>query len=145
QLLDRVRALPGVLAVGINVGLHPLGSWDFPVNIPGSPNADKRPVNLHQVNTGYLDATGIKLRQGRWLDTSDIAARRQVVVVNETFASRYFPGQPAPGKLVQMWRLKMPPFNIPEDRFEIVGIVQDALHELHNGEARPEMYIPYSI
>lgn len=44
-----------------------------------------------------------------------------------------------------MWRLKMPPFNIPEDRFEIVGIVQDALHELHNGEARPEMYIPYSI
>ena len=44
-----------------------------------------------------------------------------------------------------MWRLKMPPFNIPEDRFEIVGIVQDALHELHNGEARSEMYIPYSI
>jgi predicted permease len=145
QLLDRVRTLPGVLAVGINAGLHPLGSWDFPVNIPGSPNADKRPANLHQVNAGYLDATGIKLRQGRWLDTSDIAARRQVVVVNETFASRYFPGQPAEGKLVQMWRLKMPPFNIPEDRFEIVGIVQDALHELHNGEARPEMYIPYSI
>jgi putative ABC transport system permease protein len=102
-------------------------------------------VNLHQVNTGYLDVTGIKLRQGRWLDNSDIAARRHVVVVNETFASRYFPGQPAPGKLVQMSRLKTPPFNVPEDRFEIVGIVQDAIHELHNGEAWPEMYIPYSI
>ena len=145
QLLERVSALPGVLGVGINAGLHPLGSWDFPVSIPGFPNADKRPANLHQVNAGYLKATGIKLRHGRWLNDSDIAARRQVVVVNETFAHRYFPGLPAPGKLVQMWRLKMPPFNIPEDRFEIVGIVQDALHELHNGEARPEMYIPYSI
>jgi putative ABC transport system permease protein len=145
QLLDRVRVLPGVLAVGINAGLHPLGSWEFPINIPGSPDADKRPVNLHQVNAGYLDVTGIELRQGRWLDNSDIAARRHVVVVNETFAGRYFPGQTAPGKLVQMSRLKTPPFNVPEDRFEIVGIVQDAIHELHNGEAWPEMYIPYSI
>jgi predicted permease len=145
QLLGRVDALPGVIAAGINAGLHPLGSWDFPVDIPGSPNADKRPVNFHQVNAGYLKLTGIKLIRGRWLEQSDIAARRQVVVVNETFVKRYFPATSPLGRLVKMWRLKMPPFNVGDDRFEVVGVVQDALFEFHNGDARPEMYIPYSI
>jgi putative ABC transport system permease protein len=145
QLLDQVGAVPGVLAVGINAGLHPLGSWNFPIEIPGSPNADKRPVNLHQVNAGYLKVTGIDLRQGRWLENSDVAARRHLAVVNETFAKRYFTGQTPLGKTIKMGRLRMPPFNLADDHFEIAGVVQDALHELHNGEALPEIYIPYSI
>ena len=53
QVLDGVSALPGVLGVGINAGLHPIWGWDFPVEIPGSPNTDKRPVNFHQVNAGW--------------------------------------------------------------------------------------------
>jgi predicted permease len=145
QVLERVNTLPGVQAVGINGGIHPLGSWDFPVDIPGSPNVDKRPVNFHQVNAGYLEATGINLRGGRWLENADIAARRHVVVVNQTFVKRYFSSPTALGKTVKMWRLQMPPFVLADDHFEIVGIVEDALHELHNGEARPEMYVPYSI
>lgn len=145
QLIEQVNALPGVLAVGINAGLHPLGSWDFPVEIPGSPNADRRPVNLHQINAGYLKATGIDLLQGRWYDNADVAARRHIAVVNETFVKRYFDGQSALGKTVRIGRLKAPPFNLVDDQFEIAGVVVDALHELHNGEARPEMYIPYSI
>jgi len=145
QLLDRVNTLPGVVAAGINAGLHPLGSWDFPIEIPGSPNKDNRPVNVHQINAEYLKVTGIELRQGRWLETADISSRRHVVVVNETFVKRYFARQPPLGRSIKLWRLKMPPFNLADDHFEIVGIVEDALHELHNGEARPEMYIPYSI
>ncbi len=145
QFLEQVDALPGVLGAGINAGIHPLYSWDFPVDIPGSPNADKRPVNLHQVNAGYLRATGIRLLNGRWLDNTDVAARRQVVVVNQTFVKRYFPGQTPLAATIKMWRLRMPPFNIADDHFEIAGIVEDALHELHNGAPRPEMYIPYSI
>jgi putative ABC transport system permease protein len=145
QLLERLSTVPGVLGVGINGGMHPLWSWDFPVDIPGAARPDPRPVNLHQVNAGYLRATGIDLRQGRFLEDADIAARRHVVVVNETFVRRYFPDQAPMGKAVKMWRLKMPPFNLPDDHFEIVGVAQDALHEFQNGEARPEMYIPYSI
>ncbi len=160
QLLDKVNALPGVRATGINAGIHPLGSWNLPVEIPGSANADTRSVNLHQVNAGYLKVTGIALRQGRWLEEADIAARRHLMAVNETFAARYFAGQTAAGqtaagqtaagqtalgKTVRVKRLATPPFDVADDRFEVIGIVQDALHELHNGEARAEMYIPYSI
>lgn len=145
QLLERVEALPGVLGAGINGGVHPLWSWDFPVEIPGSARSEQRPVNLHQVNTGYLKATGIALMNGRWLEKTDIDARRQVVVVNQTFLRRYFPDQNALGRTVKMWRLKMPPFTLTDDHFEIIGVTEDALHELQSGQARPEMYIPYSI
>ncbi|MBI4905767.1 MAG: ABC transporter permease [Acidobacteria bacterium] len=145
QMLEGVSALPGVLAVGINTGLHPLGSWDFPVEVPSNPQADKRPVNIHMVNAGYLKLTGIALRQGRWLQEADIAARRRIAIVNETFVKRYFNGQPVMGRQVKLWRLGMPPFNLPDTMFEIGGVVQDALHQLHNGEARPELYFPYSI
>jgi predicted permease len=145
QLLDRVSALPGVLAVGINAGLHPLGSWNFPIEIPGSPAADKRPVNLHQVNPGYLKLTGIGLRNGRWLDDADTAARRHVMVVNETFSDRYYAGGTPLGKVVRLPRLKSPPFNLAQDQFEVVGVVADALHDLDKDQPLPETYIPYSI
>lgn len=144
ELLTRLNALPGVQAVGFNAGLHPLGSRNLPVEIPGRPE-DKRPVSFNQVNAEYLDATGIPLRDGRWFDAADIAARRQVAVVNETFLKRYFPGTPALGRLVNIPRLKSGPVPVPDTQFEIVGVTQDALHELHNGEALPELYIPYSI
>ncbi|MBI3207278.1 MAG: ABC transporter permease [Candidatus Solibacter usitatus] len=145
QLLDRVNAMPGVRAAAVNTGLHPLGSWDFPVDIPGSPNADKRPASLHQVDANYLKTTGIALRMGRWLTSADVATARHVVVVNEAFVRRYFPSDSPLGKSVKMARLKMPPFSVADDTFEIAGVAQNALHELQNGEARPEMYIPYSL
>ncbi|MBL8220778.1 MAG: ABC transporter permease [Bryobacterales bacterium] len=145
QLLERVAVTPGVLGFGINAGVHPLGSWDFPVEIPGQAHTDSRPVNIHQVNAEYLQATGIGLRRGRWFDASDIAARRHIAVVSETFVKRYFGAVDPLGKSVRLPRLKQPPFNEAEDRFEIAGVVQDALHELHNGDAHPELYMPYSI
>lgn len=144
ELLPRIENLPGVLAVGLNAGLHPLGSWNMTAVVPGRPD-DKRVISLNQVNAAYLKATGIGLRQGRWLDTADIAAKRQVAIVNETFVKRYFPGSSALGRLVKLPRLLTPPLSATNDQFEIVGVTEDALHELHNGEAYPEVYIPYSI
>jgi putative ABC transport system permease protein len=146
QLIDRVERLPGVRAVGLNAGLHPFGSWDFPIEIPSATTAvDKRPVHVHQVNIGYLKLTGIPLLQGRWLDSADIAAGHRVVVINEEFAKRYFGGQSGQGKAIRMPRMKQPPFNIANDSFEVVGLVRNGLSEFDFGQPRPEMYIPYSV
>ena len=145
EVLDRVRALPGVRAAAINAGLHPLGSWEMAAEIPGSRDGSGRSVNLHQVDADYLKATGIRLLSGRWLDDSSVAARRHIAVVNQTFAKQWSPSQTPVGRLVRLPRLRMQPFAVSDDSFEIIGIAEDALHELHNGEARPEIYIPYSI
>jgi len=145
EALDRISALPGVLAVGINAGLHPLGSWTLPVEVPGAGATDPRNVNFHQVNRAYLDATNIHLRTGRWFDESDIATHRFLAVVNQTFAARYFAGQSPLGKMVRIPRLRNAPFRLQADQFEVIGTVEDAIHELHNGDARAELYIPYTM
>jgi predicted permease len=144
QALERISAVPGVLSASINGGVHPIWSWDFPVEIPGA-QGDARPVNFHQVDAAYLRTTGIGLRFGRWLSADDVRARRRVAVVNEQFVKRYFAGQSPLGRQVGMARLKMPPFGLPDATFEVIGVAQDALHEPQNGEARPELYVPYSI
>lgn len=144
EAINRISALPGVLGVGINAGLHPLGSWTAAVEIPGAAQSNARPSNLHQVNRAYLNATGIQLRSGRWFDEADIAGRRALCVVNQTFAARFFNGQPL-GKMVRIPRFHNPPFNVKTDTFEVIGTVEDAIHELHNNDPRAELYVPYSI
>ena len=145
EAVDRISAVPGVLAVGVNAGLHPLGSWTVPVEIPGASTANNRPVNMHQVNRAYLDATGIGLRSGRWFEEADISARRLLCVVNQTFAARYFGGVSPLGKTIRIPRLRTAPFNLTTSQFEVIGTVEDAIHELHNDDPRAELYIPYSI
>jgi putative ABC transport system permease protein len=145
DVLDHIRALPGVAAAAINAGLHPLGSWTMPAEIPGSHAGDGRSVNLHQVDADYLKATGIRLVSGRWIEDAAVAAGRHVAVVNRTFVKQWSPSQTALGRIVRLPRLRTPPFSLTDDSFEVIGIAEDALHELHNGEARPEVYIPYSI
>jgi len=145
QALERIQAIPGVLSASINAGIHPLGSWNLPIEIPGIPQGDRRPVNVHQVDEAYLKTTGIGLRAGSFFTSADVNSRRQIASVNETFVKRHFPSEPPIGKRVRIPRMKTPPFALADDTFEIGGVVQDALHELHNGEARPEIYIPYSV
>src|SRR5205085_6571530 len=49
ELLERVGAMPGVAAVGLNAGLHPLGGWGARVEVVGSAVDDSKPVMIHQV------------------------------------------------------------------------------------------------
>jgi len=145
EVLDGVRALPGVRAAAINAGIHPLGGWTMGAEIAGSQQGSGRTVNLHQVDADYLKATGIRMSAGRWIEDAGVAARRHVAVVNQTFARQWSPSQTPLGRIVRLPRLRTPPFSQTDDSFEIIGIAEDALHELHNGEALPEVYIPYSI
>ncbi|MGH9314061.1 MAG: ABC transporter permease [Vicinamibacterales bacterium] len=86
ELLSRVSALPGVAAAAVNTGLHPLGNLALPVEIAGGAQESAQPVVIHQVSARYLGAFGIPLVTGRAMNDSDISARRQVALVNETFA-----------------------------------------------------------
>ncbi|MEP7363119.1 MAG: ABC transporter permease [Acidobacteriota bacterium] len=145
QLNDRIAALPGVLSVGNNAGLHPFYSWNLPVEIPGQTPLPDRPVNVHQVNAGYLKTLGIALRTGRAFESADISSRRHVMLVNETFAAQYFPGQSPIGKTVRIPRFRDAPFKVANDTFEITGTVEDAMiDDDNNFQSRPEVYVPYT-
>jgi len=64
ELLDRVRAIPGVKAVGLNTSVHPMGNWVTPAEVEGSSQPDTRSVVVHQINPDYTKALGIALVAG---------------------------------------------------------------------------------
>src|SRR5262249_5496295 len=70
ELLPRIATVPGVAAVGVNSGMHPLGNMWVTAEMSGElPN--REPVVLHHVNAAYTSALGIRLAAGRFLTDGD--------------------------------------------------------------------------
>src|SRR6266540_525159 len=153
RLLERMRALPGVVSAAATSGL-PLTGWygDTIFQIEGRPDNNgvvdqsippDRNAYGHfyfwQVTPDYFKTMGIALRQGRALQPSDDANAPPVVVINETMARSFWPNESPLGKRI---RLLGPPQKEP--LAEIVGVVRDvSLHQL-NEEAQPEAYYSHA-
>jgi putative ABC transport system permease protein len=145
ELLSRVSALPGVVAVGVNSWLHPLGNFAAAVEVPGGGAPDNAPpVLIHQVNGGYLNAFGIALVAGRPFDEADIRFARHVALVNETFARTRLANR-ALERTVRIPRLTQPPASLADDRFQIVGVVTDTLNRGLTEAIGPEIYLPFTL
>jgi predicted permease len=144
DLLGRVRSVPGVAAVGLNSGLHPLGNMWTIARVAGEPPTDD-PVQIHHVNAGYTDVFGIRLAAGRLLTDSDVNGAQPVALVNERFVRARLNGREPLGQSVSLPRLKAPPFSLKHDTFQIVGVVHDTLNEGLMEPVLPEMYLPFTI
>jgi putative ABC transport system permease protein len=144
ELLERIGAVPGVAAVGLNTGLHPLGNMSAVASVAGeSPNNES--VLIHHVNAGYTDALGIQVAAGRRFTESDVLATQPVALVNERFARGRFTSRSPIGQTVSVPRLKDPPFSVKNDTFQIVGVVRDAVNAGLGEPTRPEIYIPFTV
>ncbi len=122
QLLQRVRALPGVASAGAIDSL-PLGGGGSiqPIAIVGRPPipmSEQPEVAVRVVEPGFITTMRIPILQGRDLSSSDVADRPAVIVVSESMAKRFWPGESPIGK-----RLTMSFF--PEKSREVVGVVGD--------------------
>ena len=106
QVTDRLESVPGVTAAGA-VRMLPLtrtiGDWSItiegrPLATPNeNPNAD-----YQSATPGYFQTVGMTLLRGRLLTNADREDAPPVVVINDTMAERYWPGQDAIGKRFQM-------------------------------------------
>ncbi len=149
QVLERVRALPGVKQAGI-VSRLPMNVWTFPFTIVGRPEPEpgKRPeADFNEVDPQALDTLGVRVLRGRGIEESDVASAPWVAVVNKTFADRHFPGENAIGKAI---RLSMgdpgpagaPSVDEPQPR-EIVGVVADVTYPAFMNEKPAAVYVPF--
>ena len=115
-LLDRLRGLPGVHASGW-VSRLPLEGETSVTGLdvpPGGPS--HFPANFRTASPGYSAAVGIRLLHGRIFSESDRG--RKVVVVSESVAQRFWPGQNPIGRTcLTFWGGK------EED--EVIGVVGD--------------------
>jgi putative ABC transport system permease protein len=135
----RLRESPGVQAAGAVTGL-PLASTrgDWGIRIEG------RPVNGHLdlaadwqvVTPGYFEAMGTPLRGGRTITDADRADTLPVIVINETMARKFWPGENAVGRRLTM--------GSDTGWITVVGIVADVHHRGLDMLPRPEMYRPHT-
>ncbi len=144
ELMERVRGLPGVSAVSVSNGMHPMRLWRLPVAFPDGRQSDQ-PVGFHQIDRGYFDVYGFGLLTGRPFTPADISARRQLTVVNEAFVRKHFDGSDALGKMIRIPALAEEPFRLAETGFEIVGVVRDVINQDPKEGVRPEIFVPYTI
>ena len=144
-VVERVRSLPGVEAVGFAQALPfevgPRLDLSFADSAPGAPPLeDAGLVHYRPVTRGYFEALKIGLVRGRLLDSLDRYGSAPVAVINETAARRYFSGREPVGQRIMLGRII--PYLAEKQPREVIGVVRD-VHELGLRRAPPPIvYIP---
>jgi predicted permease len=133
ELERALRELPGVTSVGA-VQQLPLrgGGYRANLRIDERPEIENAATEYRIVTPGYLESLGFALRRGRGISGDDRAETECVVVINEAFARRYFPGVDPIGRSIrvdvdQPWR--------------IVGVVANAAETRLTDVAEPVRYV----
>jgi len=138
RLLERVRAQPGVEAAAhVTPGVVTGGGIGLTLEIPERPTApgDRLDTAYRAMSDGAFATLGIQLKRGRDFTAQDTSTSPQVVVVNESFARRFFPGEEVLGKRVRIG------YGDTVDR-EVVGVVGDMRGRALDSPAEPELYAP---
>jgi putative ABC transport system permease protein len=147
QVLERVRALPGVKQAGI-ISRLPMNPRTFPFAIVGEPPPEpgKAPrADVNEVDAQALDTLRIRVLRGRGVLESDVAAAPWVAVVNKTFADRHFPGKDPIGHAIRLSMGDPMPGQVLEEPRprEIVGVVADVTYPAFMNETPDAVYIPF--
>jgi len=138
DLVGRTAALPGVEGVALasrvpleggstlHGGLEPEGY---------EPGPDERVMAESAVITpGYLDVTRMRLLRGRDFDDGDRLGAPEVILVNQAFVDRFWPGEDGVGRRVR--------FGDGSAR-EVVGVVADVPYRDLSSEVGPQLWIPF--
>lgn len=140
RLVERIGAAPVVRSVAAASQYPPMGVFDtqFSVERQSVPGEGAIPTALITVATPSLfEALRVPLRGGRTFGASDRLDTHRVVIVNQTFASRYLPGVDPVGQ-----RLAIGDPSQPRRWAEIVGVVADFRNGGPLRPVRPEIYMP---
>lgn len=142
QILERVRALPGVEAAGA-VLIRPLSGpvgWDTTYAVDGQSVAERKTNpngNYEAISPGYFRTMSIRMLAGRDFSSADHDGSGGVVIINEATARRHWPHGNAVGKSLRLGAgPKAPPLTV-------VGVVAD-VHYREWEVARPDFYVPFT-
>lgn len=146
QVLQRIHALPGVVAATETTSLPPYGGIGTDLEIPGKTHTERWNGVFQLVSEGYARTLGLRVIRGRMLSADEVGAARKTAVVNETLVKRYFGPEDPLGRHVKLSMLeKFPDGPVPNPLFEIVGVIADAKNEGVQDPPRPEVLIPYTV
>jgi putative ABC transport system permease protein len=142
-IMEKLAAIPGVEAAG---GVNPLPLGDnqrsssfMPSGAAPLPRGNHPGASYLLVKPEYFKTMKIPVLQGRDFNRSDTKDSPLVIMINEAFAQKHFPGKNPVGQQVMI--------DQPENKFnthEVVGVVANTRHDSLAEPQGPEMYVPFS-
>jgi putative ABC transport system permease protein len=146
EILDRVRALPGVDAASVNVSVPPdFGGPNDNMIVLGQTWSKPRDAMFDLCSTDYFKTLGLPLVRGRLLSESDIDSARLVAVINRTLARDFFGKNDPIGQKIKFVMLDRVPDAPHNAFFEIIGVVGDAKNDGLRNTVLPEAFLPYTV
>jgi putative ABC transport system permease protein len=138
EVLRRVSGLPGASSAAISATL-PL-SWKritpvLPEGQPNVPLAERPFIDIEAISPKWFETMRVPLRAGRSFTTADNAQAPKVLIVNETFARRFWPNQNPLGKHVIVGRWPEPA--------EVVGMAADIKNKGLAQDTQAQLYIAF--
>jgi predicted permease len=138
RVLDEVRGVPGVVSAGLTYSL-PFVFNDRVCAAAERDDGGLPGVSASVIDGDYFRAMGIPLAAGRGFDGSEAAGGSPVVIVNETFARRMWPGRPAVGET--LWMGCGPG---TERVARVAGVARDSKYHGIGESPEPYVYVPLS-
>jgi putative ABC transport system permease protein len=140
RVLEQVRILPGVVSAGATTTLPLSGSGSTqPFTIEGRPAglvAEQPTAKVRYISPDYFQTMAIPLRQGRFFNEQDREKGAQVVIISETMARQFWPGESPLGKQLT------PSFHLQQGPREVVGVVGDVKAGM-DADLTAVMYMSY--
>jgi len=140
QMMERVEGLPGVRSAAITSELPVTSNnntdW---VRIVGRPwNGFHITANERHVSAGFFSTIEARRRSGRYFTDAEDGSKPKVVVINQTFARKFFPNEDPVGR--QIGDLQLSPSSIKQ----IIGVVEDYKDTSLDEEQSPAVYYPFN-
>jgi macrolide transport system ATP-binding/permease protein len=140
QILSRVSSLPGIesAAIGSRIPVSFNGNTWW-IRIVGHPyHGEHNEVNEREVSSTYFTTLHARLLRGRYFTETDDATHPRVMLINEAFAKKYFPGEDPIGKKIGDTELSK------DSIAEVVGVVNDVHDGALDSEVWPAVFHPFN-
>lgn len=138
DILQRVSSQPGIRSTAISAALPMTFKRITPVLPQGQPEvplAERPFIDIEAISPRWFETMRVPLRAGRTFTGADNASAPQVVIINETFARQFWPGQTAVGKKIFVGRR-------PEAAL-VVGVASDVKNQGLEKETQQQLYLPF--
>jgi len=150
RLKTRLEAIPGVESTAIAVSLPTQGSFTLPYELAGAPpfaEQGRPTLSAMVVGPAYFRTLGAAVLSGREFNDADGVSGVPVAIVNQRFASKYWPGENPLGKRLRLFDVKTPGIVVektPEAWLTVVGVVSNIVqNDASRQEFDPLVYLPY--
>jgi putative ABC transport system permease protein len=140
QVLERVRAIPGVASAGYVTAVPMVQKWgSSSFSVEGKEALPGQDALSRQLSPGYMETVGMTLRRGRYFDEHDGPQSERVSVINETMARRFWGEKEPMGS-----RFKIGGADSPRPWVTVVGVVADIKEMGLEVSPKATMFFPYT-